>query len=265
MEQSSMRLTVLGARGSVPVNSRRMMEFGGSTSCYMVQAAGETIFLDAGSGILFAPKTYEKAPVILLSHMHLDHVLGLGMFPRLSEAGALTRLLLRSDSSADAEAQLAALYAPPFWPLPLTQYAGRLDIQAISPSFRIGEIQIDTLEGRHPGGCLVFRLRCKGKSIVYATDYEPDEISFSELASFSAKADLVLYDAQYTAEEYAKRQGFGHSTAEKGLELLRLSGAAQLLFIHHDPQASDEELLRRERQLGVGSAHYAREGEVIEL
>ena len=263
MNHSDFCLTVLGARGSIPVSHRKIQEFGGSTSCYLVRAGDETIILDAGTGLIFAPDIPGKAPTIMLSHLHLDHILGLGMYPRLSQAGTLTHLLLPADSAEDAKTRLASLYSPPFWPLPLTEYTGTLDVAPLSPAFRIGEVRVETAEGRHPGGCKVFRLYCKDKSLVYATDFEPDAASFSALAAFSRGTDLLLYDAQYTEAVYPQRKGFGHSTAEKGIELMEQSGAARLLLIHHDPHALDDELLRRERMLDRANAHYAREGEVI--
>ncbi len=265
MDHSAFRLTVLGTRGSIPVTNKACAVFGGSTSCYMVQAGGETVFLDAGSGLVFAPDTFDRPPVILLSHLHLDHILGLGMYPRLSEEGAVTKLMLPGTSPMAAARRLAAVYTPPFWPLLLTDYAGTLITETIPRSFFVGDIEIKTMMGRHPGSCLVFRLCYGGRSLVYVTDYEPDARSFKALISFSRGADLILYDAQYTPAEYEKRKGFGHSTAEKGIELLEKSGAERLLLIHHDPHATDEELLRRERELMRDDAHYAREGEEISL
>ena len=265
MYDNGMRLTVLGTRGSVPVSHDNVRIFGGATSCYMVQAGGETVFLDAGSGILYAPELFDRDPVILLSHLHLDHILGLGMYPRLSHAGLRTRIMLQASSIAKAKETLANLYEPPFWPLHLTEYAGTLDVSTLAPLFHIGEIEVSVMDGRHPGSSLIFRLRCGGKCLVYATDYEPDDASFSALVSFCSKADLIMYDAQYTEEDYPRVKGFGHSTAEKGIELLTRSGAGRLLLIHHAPRASDEELLRREQKLGRENVRYARQGEVIDL
>ena len=76
----------------------------------------------------------------------------------------------------------------------------------------------------HPGGCIVYVITINGKKLVYATDVELDGI-FSENASaeqkalaeeyseFIANADLLIADAQYTAEEYEhKTAGWGHGT-----------------------------------------------------
>ena len=265
MADADMRITVLGTRGSIPVSGPEYRLFGGATSCYMVEAGGETVFLDAGTGLISAPSDCPRPPVILLSHLHLDHLLGLGMYPRLSRPGARTRLMLTAVSAREAAAQLAGLFAPPFWPLPLTEYRGTLEITPLSPDFHVGEIHVECLAGSHPGGCIVFRLSFRGKRLVYATDYEPETESFAALLNFCRGADLVLYDAQYTEEEYSGTRGFGHSTAEAGLALLEQSGAKKLLLVHHSPYARDEELLDRERTLGRAHVRFAREGEVFAL
>ena len=265
MSNTVMRLTVLGARGSIPVSGPQYRMFGGSTSCYMVEAGGETIFLDAGTGLLEAPTVFPRPPVILLSHLHLDHVLGLGMYPRLNMYGAETRLMLKAPSAQGAADRLSELFRPPYWPLCLMDYPGRLAVSPLAKSFRVGEVEVECAMGNHPGGSILFRLSYGGKSLVYATDYEPEDISFPELIRFCQGADLVLYDAQYTEEEYGSKRGFGHSTAGKGIELLIRSGAKKLLLIHHNPFAADKELLMREQAFFHRNIRYAREGEVYEL
>ena len=77
--------------------------------------------------------------------------------------------------------------------------------------------------------------------------------------------DLLLFDAQYRRDEFAAHRGFGHSTAEQGLELMERCGAKRMLLVHHDPRATDEDLRRREHALGTPAVHFAREGETVEL
>ena len=107
------------------------------------------------------------------------------------------------------------------------------------------------------------RLSFEGKSLVYATDCEPDLEDMAALAAFSKDADLLLFDAQYTEDEYGKRIGFGHATAAVGRKILERSGAKRLLLIHHDPQRTDAELLAFEKQIGRDNIRFAREGETI--
>ena len=266
MTEPVFQLTVLGARGSMATGRMDSVLFGGDTSCYMVRAGDETVFLDAGSGIASAPASYPKPPVILLSHLHLDHIMGLGMFPAFANSAQKCFLYLPfGEGPASAEYQIGRLFGPPVWPLKLPELEGRIEILPMPKSLEIGSLHIDTMPGNHPGGCMVFRIRFREKSIVYATDYEYTEHSFSELIDFARNTDLLLYDAQYDEEEYPKRRGFVHSTAEKGLELMQKSGAKQLLLIHSAPTNTDSVLLEREKMLSIPDASFAREGQTISL
>ena len=90
-------------------------------------------------------------------------------------------------------------------------------------------------------------------------------MSFSRLADFAKNADLLMYDAQYTEEEYLSRRGFGHSTAEKGMELMQLGGIKRLLLVHHAPGCTDDMLAMRENSIRIKNVSYAREGQVIPI
>ncbi|HAG68348.1 MAG TPA: MBL fold metallo-hydrolase [Lachnospiraceae bacterium] len=263
MSASGLTLKVLGTRGSMAVHGRMYSVFGGATSCYLVRAGEDTVILDAGSGLLNAPVDTPRPPVILISHLHLDHLLGLGMYPRLSKKGAETEIYVPAADSREASESLNSLYSPPLWPVRLDQYAGTVRIKPLMFPIMVGEIRVDGVMGCHPGGCAVMRLSYGGRSIVYLTDYEHEEASFDKMTDFARGADLILYDGQYTEEEYEQKKGFGHSTPEKGLELLERSEAGRLLIVHHDPQNGDEELLKREQLLNRKDVSYARQGEEI--
>ncbi len=259
---SGFQLTVLGTRGSIPVTGRDKMRFGGATSCYMVQAGEQTIFLDGGSGLVDAPLDFDVPPAILLSHLHLDHVLGLGMYRRLSQKGCRTDLYVPAGADENA---LDSLYAPPFWPLKLTGYAGDVRIHTMPASLRIGDVRVAAIPGDHPGGCLVMKLSFEGKTLVYATDQEPSETSFGTLAAFAKDADLLMFDGQFTEEEADVRKGFGHSSPSKGIELMDACGAKQLLLIHHDPARTDAALEEMERRTGRSNVRFARAGETVRI
>ena len=265
MTGTDLELTVLGSRGSMACVDPALRDFGGDSSCYLVRAGGETIFLDAGSGMLRAPAHYDRAPLVLLSHLHLDHLIGLGMFPGLSVPGQGLRLYVPfCRSGEEAEETMNRIYAPPFWPIRMSQSECGAAALPMPETIEAGDVRIDCAVGNHPDGCMLFRISHGGKSLVYATDYEHEESSFERLAAFARDTDLLLYDAQYSEEEYPRFKGFGHSTPEKGLELMARSGAKRLLLVHHAPWATDEMLYARETRLPAG-ASYAREGQVITL
>ena len=265
MKQGAFCLKVLGARGSMPISGREYSVFGGSTSCYLVEVGRERIFLDAGTGLVHGPDDQPEPPTILLSHLHLDHVLGLGVYPRLLRKGCVTRLLVPAEGNTDPQDALNAVFSPPCWPLRLGEYAGQLQIEKQAFPARIGEVRVDGIAGNHPGGCTAFRLDYGGRSLAYVTDHEPEPVADQALIRLAKGVDLLLCDAQYTLEQYANRRGFGHSATEHALEMMHRSGAKRMLLIHHDPSSTDEVLLEREKRLGRSDVRYAREGETIEL
>ena len=262
---SLFQLTVLGTRGSIPVNGSDKMRFGGATSCYMVQAGEQTVFLDGGSGLIDAPLDFGVPPAILLSHLHLDHVMGLGMYRRLSMKGCRTDLYVPAMGNGAAQNILDGLYSPPYWPLKLADYAGDVRIRPLEAPLQIGGVRVEAVPGDHPGGCLVLKLDFEGKTLVYATDQEPSAFTFARLAEFAAGADLLLFDGQFTEEEAAVRRGFGHSAPSRGIELMEACGAKQLLLIHHAPERTDAQLEEMERKADRSNVRFARAGETVRI
>ena len=82
-----MHVTLWGTRGSLATPGPETARYGGNTSCVEVQdAEGTVVVLDAGTGIrrlgMALPKTLRRVDV-LLTHLHLDHLQGLGFFAPL--------------------------------------------------------------------------------------------------------------------------------------------------------------------------------------
>ena len=54
--------------------------------------------------------------------------------------------------------------------------------------------------------------------------------------------DVLLHDAQYTAEELAARPHFGHSAVDYAVALAERCHVGRLLLHHHDPDRTDDEV-----------------------
>ena len=289
-DKTNFSLTVLGSRGSMAVSGRDKIKYGCGTSSYLVQAGDEIIILDAGSGIMSLEDLHKKKMSLLISHPHIDHIMGLPMFMTdfMVYGGKELWIYGQTRSGMPIKQQLELYMNEPLWPVGFDKFPINLEFRGVPASFHIGKVRVTTMESNHPGGSTVFALEYDGKKLVYATDFEHgrketadgevkilDAPAFGELAKFSENADLILYDAQYTPSEYEKCQGYGHSTYVKALELYELSGAKDMLLVHHAPIHTDDFM----DQLGIelekavaalphparGSVHFAMEGERIYL
>ncbi|MBQ8667022.1 MAG: MBL fold metallo-hydrolase [Lachnospiraceae bacterium] len=260
-----MKITILGARGSVPTDGRDMLEFGGATSCVLVETDDTALYLDAGTGIMSAPDLGDKNISIVLTHPHIDHMIGLPFFPALSKSGRRIDIYGSPRMGYTTKTQLERLLSPPLWPLFITDYPADTVIHDIDGDFNIGDIRIRSMESNHPGGGLVLRVEHGGKSVVLATDFEHDGEHIKMLTEFAKDTDLLLYDAQYTDEEYKHFMGYGHSTPSVGLELMKESGAKSIRFMHHDPRHTDKILKMMEEKIKTETVSFAREGEEILL
>lgn len=267
-----MKTTIYGTRGSMPIAGAAFDMFGGQTSCYKIDIGDLQIYLDAGSGIVPASYQKTKTTYILLSHLHMDHILGLPQFKGLSDRDGEIHIVgncLDGNYSGIREAVNTA-FSSPFWPLAVDDYPATIHWQDIEPNDGMdlgGGVTFSTMASNHPGGSLIYRIDSPEGSIVYATDYE-SEAGFDErLIEFSRDCDMLIFDGQYTLEEAVKCKGYGHSTKEEGLEILRACGGKMILYSHYNPSHDDEFLAKEEVRLKAMDhrVRFARVGEVIEL
>lgn len=259
-----MKVTILGVRGSIPTDGADFLEYGGATSCILVQTKEQVIFLDAGSGLLAAPDVGNAEVSILLTHSHIDHILGLPLSPLLLSDRNID-LYCEARDGLSAGEQISRLMSPPLWPVGPDLYPSTLCAHDLTFPLTIGEVTVCGMESNHPGGSTIFRLSDGRHSLVYATDYEHSPEKQEELIDFCRGTDLLLYDAQYTEEEYARMKGFGHSTVKQGLYVFEQSGAGRLLFVHHDPRHSDRMLREMEQELSGERTAFARAGMTMDL
>ena len=250
--EHTMELKLLGVRGTVPVHGPSFAQFGGGTSCVLVKADGQGIILDAGTGLsgrdvraFYGGNDF----TMLITHAHVDHLMGFPIFPPLFDRGCRCDVYLKTRGNKTARDQVEALMAPPLWPIRTDCVQAKLTFHDVAASFSLGAVQVDTMDACHPGGSTLYKLSWGGKSVVYATDYEPESDEPADFCDFAAGCSLLLLDAQYTDEEYPRHRGFGHSTLRRSAEIARRCGAAQTILIHHDPKRTDRELLQLEEAL----------------
>ena len=275
-----------GVRGSYPVADRNFLEYGGNTSCVEVNVGGHLIILDAGTGMIkvgdeltekyissgLTPE--ERTPVkaiVLLSHIHQDHLQGFTFFRPLHIPSTKVNVFGNVPEKEDLSDELSKILFGKSFPLELSDIKGDLKITNIDEDDTIilrnwsepvvekladdvtpqyDDVLIQNYKSyAHPqDGVVVYKISYKGKSLVYATDKESYLGGDKKLVDFARGCNLLIHDAQYTTEDYqnpiSPKQGYGHSTFDMAVEVQRQTGAEQLVFFHLDPTYNDEKLNR---------------------
>lgn len=265
-------LKVWGVRGSFPATGAEFLNYGGNTSCLSLEWGDALVVLDAGSGLAalgqHIAREKRRRADILLSHTHLDHIMGLFPFaPRYNQ-----QFELHLYGMPGLTRELPHLIGPPLWPVGLTDGGGQVHIHEVwdgKPVSLVGGaapgLTVTALEGNHPGGCYYYRLEGGGHSLVYALDCELSGDIAPRLTAFARGADLLVWDAGSVPEDF--KPGWGHSTWAQGLELARAAGVKQVLMAHYAQEYSDAFIQKQEalaRQAN-GRCIFAKEGMVMEL
>ena len=204
---------------------------------------------------------------ILLSHLHWDHVCGLPFFTPIYVPGHRVEIASGPNGVMPLDAAMRSVFKAPFFPVDYAELANQISTRelAANDKLTIGDITITMAKLNHPDPVYGYRLEHGGHSIVYATDTEHFACVDPTLEKLAAGADILIYDSQYTPEEYPSKVGWGHSTWQAGAELARAAGVPQLVLFHHDPGRSDAQLAAIEAQAraNLPGTVAAREGMIL--
>jgi phosphoribosyl 1,2-cyclic phosphodiesterase len=276
-----MNITLWGVRGSIPTTRPDTKEYGGNTSCVEVEADGTLLILDAGSGIQNlnnSPYLKNKRIDVLLTHLHIDHIQGLGFFNPLFNSSKEVHLWGPASNTQSLRSRLGRYFSPPLFPVYFRNLTCKLFFHEIeNSSFKIGPFFIQSCYVTHPGPTVGFRIQNGGSTFVYIPDHEPamggnliEDTKWLSGSGLASGADLLVHDGQYTTEEYKERVGWGHSSMEDAMQFADINEVKRLLITHHDPMHSDlqlHDILKglKENFHCTFAYDFAVEGSVIEL
>jgi phosphoribosyl 1,2-cyclic phosphodiesterase len=249
-----MRVRFWGVRGTIASPGPKTLRYGGNTSCVAVESeAGDLIVLDVGSGFCPLGDHLMRGPfgrgqgemTVLLSHTHLDHVIGFPFAAPVHIPGNRFTIYGPAATREGLEELHEGLVAPAYSPVyTLDNIGSSLDFRRIPHiPFEIGAVRVETQQFPHGIGNYSrgYKLTEEGRSLVYMPDVEYKSGSIhTEAVEFVCKVDLLIHDAHYTREDYVP--GWGHSHIRHAIVLAESAAVARLILFHHAPDRSDEEI-----------------------
>ncbi len=246
-----------GTRGSVPVPGRATIKYGGNTPCVEVRPGGDSIIIfDAGTGIrvLGDDLTKKKAKIrahIFFSHFHWDHIQGLPFFGPAYLQDNHIYFYGYEDNEARLGKIISDQMESTYYPVPITRFGAKIHFKPIvgEKDYQIENFVISTICLNHPGNTLGYMLRHRTKLIAYLSDNEvahhkKEEVNEynNKIVNFAKGADLLIVDAQYNANQYKTKRGWGHSNYLDILEIGLSAKVKRIALFHHDPARTDDDM-----------------------
>jgi phosphoribosyl 1,2-cyclic phosphodiesterase len=254
-----LKIKFWGVRGSIPSPGAATVRVGGNTSCVELRAGGQLLIFDMGTGARgLGASLIKSLPVtahVFMSHLHHDHNQGMPFFVPCFIPGN-TLFFYGADKGGESlQTLLLRLFDYPYFPVPMKSMAASMEFVSLREGQRVklgSDVVVSNRTVNHPDGCFGYRVEAVENGVkkvfTYCTDTEHYAVGDWKVKDLAKDADVFVYDAQYTEEEYPSKVGWGHSTPNEAAKLAKEAGAKRLLLFHHDPTHNDEKVFEMESQ-----------------
>lgn len=276
-----LNITFWGVRGSTPCPCEDNRRYGGNTACVSIEASGmDPIVLDLGTGLRFWGDTLAADGsfngLALVTHLHWDHVQGLPFFVPINQPGARLEVYAPRQDEASVAEMFEGFMRPPYFPVRAADLFGDIAFHDVANTdLTWGPANIMVRDVPHVGSTNGYRIDVGDHSIAYISDHQQpiDGGGVAEsVLELCDGVDLLIHDAQYDPDEFARKSNWGHCTVGYAVRVAAESGARRLALFHHDPSHDDADIDRilltaqaLAAELGVPEVIAAAEGTTVVL
>lgn len=229
--QSTLTVIPLGTGGYIPTRNRE-------TAAILVRYQQTAILFDAGTGLsrFLEPEPFTflsgvRDLHILLSHYHLDHVIGLTWLLKLWRNPVYLYAPTSPLVNADYREALARLTEAPLFGLPLSRFPFPVHTVPLerSEDIEIGQLKVRTIAQNHGEcGSVGFRI---GDAFAYVTDVDAG----TQQVEFLRGVKLALLDAMYDDSDYKALASPDHGSSRTVAQVAAQANVSQLGLIHINP------------------------------
>lgn len=253
----SFEMIVLGGSGTYPTPT-------GSCAGYLLRSGGEDVWLDCGPGTFVNLQQHTDflgIKAIVLSHLHLDHILDLYPFyfaMRFYPTEPAGFPVYAPKGAEDLLVKMFWISEDPNW----RHFGGYLDFHTIADGVKedIGPFRFRFVRSVHPVETLAMRIEGGGRTLAYTSDTGGP---IDGLIDVVRDADLLIVEATFQEPDPAMAEV--HLTAEEAGQLASKASASRLMLTHISPQLDPKLSIEQARRHFTGEILLATDHLSVEV
>ena len=146
---------------------------------------------------MYALKQISKK-IILFSHLHHDHIQGLGFNKDIFNPSCNIGLSSALYESTELRSKIQTFFSGSYFPLNLSVELKNLKFQNFfALVLNKDDILIESLEMNHPGRSFGYSITHENKKFVYLSDNEFEHWQLTKLCDFCENSDIILWDGMF--------------------------------------------------------------------
>ncbi|MFA6357100.1 MAG: MBL fold metallo-hydrolase [Candidatus Omnitrophota bacterium] len=195
----------------------------GNTLSVLLDTDQAYIVFDAGTGFYKLDQYVKgnKPIIVLLSHFHLDHIIGLHALAKFNFAQGI-----KVFGPPGIKKLFSQIINSPY-SMPLNQLKTKVTVKEFSNNLKL-PVDIQYRKLRHVGVCYGYKVTADNKSIVFCTDTGPCS-NFNRLAK---GADILITESSLPAGKINNK--WPHLNPEQAARLAKIAKVKKLFLAHFD-------------------------------